>query len=55
MNDTCPMIREKNGNELIAGIEYTEMEELGKNKMDILGVKGLDKLMKVNDLLQGIE
>lgn len=51
MNQSCPMIREKNGGELIAAIEYTEMEELGKVKMDILGVAVLDKLMYINDLL----
>lgn len=52
MNESCPMIREKNGKELIAAIEYTEMEELGKVKMDILGVAILTKLMHVNELLR---
>lgn len=55
MINTCPMMREKNGNELIAGIEYTEMEEMGKVKMDLLSVKILDKLMRTNDILKGIQ
>ena len=54
MINSCPMIREKNGNELIAGIEFSEMEDLGKIKQDILGLKNLDVLMNVNDSLKGI-
>lgn len=52
MNESCPMIREKSGDELICSIEYTEMEDLGKAKMDILGVANLTKLMGVNKLLR---
>ena len=55
MIESCPMIREKNGPELIAGIEYTEMEEMGKVKQDILGLRCLDKLMKARDIVAGIQ
>lgn len=55
MIESCPMIREKNGLELIAGIEYTEMEEMGKVKQDILGLRCLDKLMKARDIVKGIQ
>ena len=53
MIESCPMIKEKNGSELIAGIEYTEMEEMGKVKMDLLGLKILDKLSLARDILKG--
>lgn len=39
----CPMIRGKHG-ELIAGAPYTDLEELGLCKIDILGVSAYEKL-----------
>lgn len=50
--ETCPMIKEKSGNELISGIEFTEMEELGLVKLDILGLSGLSKLEMAKKLLK---
>lgn len=51
LDEVCPMIREKNGNELIAGIEYTALEKMGLPKLDILGTTVLKKLMGVQELL----
>jgi DNA polymerase-3 subunit alpha len=48
----CPMIPDKSTGEPIAGIGYTDMEKLGFVKMDVLGLKTLDMLMCVKDLLR---
>lgn len=50
--ETCPMIREKNGNELIGGLEFTKLEEMGLVKLDILGLSALEKLESVKHLLK---
>lgn len=50
--ETCPMIREKSGNELIGGLEFTKMEEMGLAKLDILGLAALQKLESVKHLLR---
>lgn len=49
---TCPMVREKNGNELIGGLEFTKLEEMGLAKLDILGLAALQKLESVKYLLK---
>lgn len=48
----CPMVKDKSSNELIAAIEYEELEKMGFLKLDILGTAVLDKLMVVNQLLE---
>lgn len=48
--DCCPTILDSSGN-LIAGLEYTEMEKLGHLKMDILGVAVCTKIMYANQLI----
>lgn len=52
LTDICPMIREKDGNELIVGLEYKDAEKAGAPKLDILGINLNDKLMDVNSLLK---
>lgn len=48
----CPMIKDKSSNELLAAIEYEELEKMGILKLDILGNNCLDKLMAANELLE---
>ncbi len=54
LNDVCPMVRDKNKEEKIAGLEMEDLEAMGHIKFDILGVASLSKLQKVRDLLRGI-
>lgn len=42
--EICPMVRSAGGSELIAGMEFTDLESIGVVKYDILGVNCLDKL-----------
>lgn len=45
----CPMVRAKDSNEKIAGLEMSDLESLGHVKFDILGLNLLDKLMFINN------
>lgn len=49
--DCCPTIVDKSTGKLMSGVEYTEMEELGHLKMDILGLSVTTKLMYANQLI----
>lgn len=51
LDKVCPMIRDKNSSEKIAGLGMEDLESMGHVKFDILGLVVLDKLMAVNDLL----
>jgi len=48
----CPMIAQKSGSEKVAGLEMADLEALGQVKFDVLGINLLDKLMKIQDILQ---
>lgn len=52
LNTVCPMIKDKNSSDKIAGMDGNAMESMGHIKFDILGVGLLDKLMGVNNLLK---
>ena len=52
LHEVCPMIKDKSGDELIAGMDMNDLEDMGHVKFDILGVTVLDKLMGVNNLLR---
>lgn len=52
LDKICPMIRDKNSDEKIAGMDMRDLENMGHAKLDCLGVAGLDKLMGVNNLLK---
>lgn len=52
LSDMMPMIREKNGEELIVGFEYEDAEKVGACKFDILGVNMLDKMYDCASLLK---
>lgn len=50
--DIVPMIRDNSTEDLIVGIEMEDAQAMGLVKFDILGVRLLDKLMTVQNLLK---
>jgi len=55
LSDVCPMIYDTKNDQLIAGMEMQDLEDLGVIKFDILGVAMLDKIMTITDILQNGE
>ena len=53
LDDICPMIYDKKNNQMIAGMEMSDLESIGLVKFDILGVAVLDKIMGCVNLLKG--
>ena len=53
LNKVCPMVNPKSGEEKIAGLEMADLEALGHVKFDVLGINLLDKIMKVQELVEG--
>lgn len=51
--EICPMIYDTKNKQTIAGMEMQDLETLGVVKFDILGVAVLDKIMTINDFIQG--
>ena len=51
LDDICPMIRDKNSEDKISGLDMYGAEDSGLVKFDILASAGLDKLQGVNNLL----
>jgi DNA polymerase-3 subunit alpha len=51
LEDTVPMIHDKNSSNLIASLEYEDLESLGLLKLDILGVAVLDKVALCMNLI----
>ena len=51
LSELVPMIRDKDGNELIAGLEMSDIEKRGLIKLDILGVNALNKLRSIERLV----
>ena len=47
------MVNPKSGEEKIAGLEMADLEALGHVKFDVLGINLLDKIMKVQELVEG--
>jgi len=52
LSDVCPMIYDTKNDQLIAGMEMQDLEDLGVIKFDILGVAMLDKIMTITDILK---
>jgi DNA polymerase-3 subunit alpha len=52
LHTVCPMVKQKNGTEKIAGLEMADLEALGHVKFDVLGITLLDKLMYISNLTQ---
>lgn len=55
ISETCPMIKPANKGEtdLLAGFEGSSCEDVGLLKLDVLGIRMLDKIMEVPDILRG--
>jgi DNA polymerase-3 subunit alpha len=53
LHDVCPMVEQRSGGEKIAGLEMADLEDLGHVKFDVLGINLLDKIMKIEELLNG--
>jgi DNA polymerase-3 subunit alpha len=52
LGNTYPMVYDSHGEKQICGMEFTDLEEQGALKLDLLGLAALDKLMSVNSLLR---
>lgn len=52
LGDICPMVYDSKNDQLIAGMEMQDLENIGIIKFDVLGVALLDKIMTIQDLLQ---
>jgi len=49
LHKVCPMVKSKDNDEKIAGLEMSDLESLGHVKFDILGLSLLDKLMFIQN------
>jgi DNA polymerase-3 subunit alpha len=49
LHKVCPMVKSKDSDEKIAGLEMSDLESLGHVKFDILGLSLLDKLMFIQN------
>ena len=52
LSKVCPMVDQKSGDEKIAGLEMSDLESLGHVKFDVLGINLLDKIMKIQDIVE---
>jgi DNA polymerase-3 subunit alpha len=50
LQQVCPMSRQRDSDEKIAGLEMADLEALGHVKFDILGITLLDKIMYIQEL-----
>jgi DNA polymerase-3 subunit alpha len=50
LHKVCPMVKTKDSNEKIAGLEMADLESLGHVKFDILGLSLLEKLMHIKEI-----
>jgi len=51
LHQICPMIYATKNEQMIAGMEMQDLENIGIIKFDILGVAMLDKIMTIQNLL----
>ena len=42
----CPMVHDKNSDEMLCGLEMNDVESVGAMKLDVLGVAALDDIMQ---------
>lgn len=52
LNTVCPMVKQRDSSEKIAGLEMADLEALGHVKFDVLGITLLDKLMYIQKISQ---
>lgn len=53
LSEVCPMVRNKDGDRKIAGMDMNDLASMGQVKFDLLSVVMLNKFMYVNELLSG--
>lgn len=53
LSDVCPMVYDKNSEEMILGVDMRDAEEMGLVKFDILGTTVLDKIQRCVDIAAG--
>ena len=56
ISQTCPLIHsaDREDKDSIAGLEGPSCEDVGLLKLDVLGIKMLDKIMEVPNILRGL-
>ena len=54
ISEVCPMVLDREGNDLLAGFEGPSCEDVGLLKLDVLGIKMLDKIMEIPEILMGV-
>ena len=54
ISEVCPMILDREGNDLLAGFEGPSCEDVGLLKLDVLGIKMLDKIMEIPKILSEV-
>ena len=52
--DVCPMVLDREEKDLLAGFEGPSCEDAGLLKLDVLGIKMLDKVMEIPKILMGV-
>ena len=52
--DVCPMVLDREEKDLLAGFEGPSCEDVGLLKLDVLGIKMLDKVMEIPKILMGV-
>jgi DNA polymerase-3 subunit alpha len=53
ISEVCPMVLDREEKGLLAGFEGPSCEDVGLLKLDVLGIKMLDKIMEVPNILMG--
>lgn len=53
IRETCPMVLDNKGKNMLAGFEGPSCEEVGLLKLDCLAIRGLDKVMDVVSIVGG--
>ena len=51
ISEVCPMIIDKGGEDQLAGFEGPSCEDVGLLKLDVLGIKMLDKIMEIPKII----
>ena len=54
IQEVCPMVLDREEKDLLAGFEGPSCEDVGLLKLDVLGIKMLDKIMEVPKILTGV-
>lgn len=55
ISESCPMVLDKEEENMLAGFEGPGCEEVGLLKLDCLGIRSLDKIMDISDIVKGVK